>query len=132
MTKFDIRDSRAGRTSTIGPPSAAFVVMSMFGRAHVWAAAIAGGVVAACAMFLATAVLLIQGAPPGVEIGPNLAALRLFWPGYSVTWAGSVIGALYAGAVGAALGFIVALFWNFAHIVVVGVATLSGNWLEKD
>ncbi|MCI0466404.1 MAG: hypothetical protein L0Y57_05280 [Beijerinckiaceae bacterium] len=131
MAKSNITENRAGRSANVGRPSAAFVVMTMFGRAHVWAATIAGGVVAACAMFLATSILLIKGAPPGTEIGPNLAALRLFWPGFSVTWTGGVIGAFYAGAIGAALGFTVALFWNFAHIIVVGLATLSGDWFEK-
>jgi len=112
-------------------PTVAFLVMSMFGRAHVPAAAAAGAATFGLAMIAATLILVIKGAPPGQEVGPNLAALHMFWPGYAVTWLGSLIGGIYAAIVGALVGFFIAVFWNFAHIVVVGAAVLNGDWLER-
>ena len=113
-------------------PTVAFLVMTMFGRAHTFAAAGAGATVSALGMLVATLILVIRGAEPGYTVGPNLAALELFWPGYSVTWLGSLVGAGYAALVGGVLGFLIAVFWNFAHIVVVGAATLNSNWLEQE
>lgn len=112
-------------------PTVAFMIMTMFGRAHTLAAAGAGAFVCALAICVATLILVIKGAGPGYEVGPNLSALQLFWPGYSVSWPGAFVGAFYASIIGAIGGFLVAMFWNFAHIVIVGAAMLNGDWLER-
>jgi hypothetical protein len=93
------------------------VLMALFARMDT--AAISAGMAAAFALGLATAtaVLLLAGAPPGVPIGPNLSALGNIFPGYSVTWLGCLVGAAWAGVVGAVTGFLVGTFWNLAHIV---------------
>lgn len=55
-------------------------------------------------LFLATNILLLQGAPPGQPVGPTLGRLSYFFPGYSVSFIGSIIGFVYAFVLGYALG----------------------------
>lgn len=100
------------------------VVLSLFARIDIIAFTIAAAAVAALAMFLATAALLVVGAPPGQPVGPHLSALSTFWPGFTVSWTGAPVGAFYAALCGGAAGFMLALFWNFAHLVIVGLAAL--------
>ncbi len=71
--------------------------------------AIVFGMVGAVGMFLATAVLLIQGGP---EVGLHLGLLRWYLPGYSVSWAGAFLGAFYGVVLGAILGWSVAWLYN--------------------
>jgi hypothetical protein len=59
--------------------------------------------------------LLLKGAPAGQHIGQHLGLLGHFFPGYSVTWPGSVAGILYGFLVGAVVGSIVGFFWNLVH-----------------
>jgi hypothetical protein len=98
------------------------LVLSLFARIDILAVA----------MFILTAALLMAGAPPGVEVGSNLSALTTFWPGFSISWPGSIVGAFYAGLSGAAVGFLLALFWNFAHLLIVGLAALRFTELGAD
>lgn len=98
-----------------------FTLMALFARIDIVAMAIAIAVVLASGLALATAVLLLQGAPEGISVGSNLAALGNIFPGYSVTWLGLMIGAVWAGLVGVAAGILVATIWNFTHIVFLGV-----------
>jgi protoporphyrinogen oxidase len=56
---------------------------------------------------LATLVLVLKG---GAVVGPTLALLAQYFPGYRVTAAGSLVGLAYGGALGFALG------WTFAGI----------------
>jgi hypothetical protein len=105
--------------------SSELTLMAMFARMNTMAMAVAVAGVFAAGLALATAVLLVQGAPPGVPIGPNLSALGNIFPGYSVTWPGVLIGAFWAGLVGALTGFFVATAWNFAHLVFLGFLALD-------
>ena len=63
------------------------------------------GVIAALVVFVATVWLVLKG---GDVVGPNLALLAQFCPGYRVTLLGAVVGAmwafLYAGGAGYVLG----------------------------
>ncbi|MBI1250528.1 MAG: hypothetical protein GC189_03550 [Alphaproteobacteria bacterium] len=108
------------------------MVMSLFAKADVMAAAAAGAATAALAMFLLTISLVIRGAAPGYEVGPHLSAFMTFWPGYSVSVGGSVVGAFYASLIGAVLGFVTGVFWNFTHLIIIGAAVLRGEWLEAE
>lgn len=60
-------------------------------------------------IFAATAFLLLKG---GEHIGPHLALLGQFFPGYSVTWGGSLLGALYGFVTGFAVGWLVGWVYN--------------------
>ena len=102
-------------------------LMALFARMDTVAMSIALAVVFALGLALATAVLLVQGAPGGMprSVGSNLSALENIFPGYSVTWPGALIGAAWAGITGAILGFLGATTWNFAHLVFLGFLALD-------
>jgi hypothetical protein len=92
------------------------------------ALAVALGTVCAVGLFLMTAVLLVKGAPPGMHVGPNLGVLGVYLPGYSVSWGGSVVGALYAGIVGAVTGFVWAVMWNLTHYLYIILVVVRAHW----
>ena len=71
--------------------------------------------------------LVIKGAPPGMPVGPHLAQLAGFFPGYSVTYGGAMVGAAYASLFGGALGFVLAAVWNFAHSLVLAVIRVQAS-----
>lgn len=102
-----------------------FVFMALFARMDTVAMSAAIALLFALGLAGATAVLLLLGAPPGVAIGSNLSALGNILPAYSVSWMGSLIGAAWAGVIGAVTGFLIAAFWNLAHLIFMGVAALS-------
>ena len=68
---------------------------------------LAAGVVGGMGLFVATLALVLMGGP---VVGPTLALLGQYFPGYSVTAPGSVIGLFY----GCISGFVVG--WVFAGI----------------
>jgi hypothetical protein len=91
------------------------IVQATFARIDILALAIAAGVVGAFVLFLATAWLLVRGAPPGVEVGPHLALLAHFLPGYRVSWGGSAVGFIYGFLIASCAGALVGVFWNSIH-----------------
>ncbi len=91
------------------------IVRAAFARFDLVALAIALGAVAALGLWAATAILLWKGAPPGVGVGPHLALLANFLPGFSVSWPGSFLGLFYGFLIGAGLGILIAAVWNMVH-----------------
>jgi hypothetical protein len=75
--------------------------------------AIATGLLAGLAIFVATNWLVLKG---GAVVGPHLALLSQFFPGYRVTFVGSLIGFLYAFVGGFAVGYFVARTYNFLAV----------------
>jgi hypothetical protein len=71
--------------------------------------AIVTAMVAGFALFAATLWLVIRGGP---DVGQHLGLLRVYYPGYTVTWAGSLVGLFYGALTGAVLGWCVAWFYN--------------------
>ena len=67
------------------------------------------GLLAGAGLFLATNFLVLKG---GAIVGPHLALLAQFFPGYRVTFLGSLIGFGYAFCVGFAIGVVFALLYN--------------------
>ncbi len=104
------------------------VLMAAFGRIDVVALAVAMGTVFALALFLMTVALLIKGAPPGMPVGPHLSLLGIYLPGYSVSWGGSMIGAVYAWIVGAVIGFVWAALWNLSHYLYIILVVVRDRW----
>lgn len=104
------------------------VLMAGFARIDVPALTVAMACLGAVSLFLLTAVLLIKGAPPGQHIGPHLNLLGTYFPGYSVTWTGSIAGALYGAATGAALGFAWSVLWNLSHLLYVAIVVVRAHW----
>jgi hypothetical protein len=78
-------------------------------RLRVGIAAIVTGMVSGLALFVATLWLVIKGGP---NVGQHLGLLQAYYPGYSVTWAGSLLGFVYGALTGAALGWCVAWLYN--------------------
>ncbi len=67
--------------------------------------AVIGGV----GLFTMTAWLLIRGGP---LVGLHLSLLSQYFPGYSVTWGGSLIGLLYGAVVGGVCGWLIGTIYN--------------------
>jgi len=67
------------------------------------------GWVGGCGLFVATAWLLLRGGP---NVGQHLSLLRNYFPGYSVTWPGTLLGFCYGALVGALLGWTIASVYN--------------------
>ncbi len=70
---------------------------------------IAIGLLLGAGLFLATIVLVLKGGP---NPGPHLGLVRIYFPGYSVTWIGSFVGFVYAFVLGYAIGRTVATVYN--------------------
>jgi hypothetical protein len=60
-------------------------------------------------LFFATVWLLIRGGP---NVGKHLSLLSNYFPGYSVTWGGAIVGLAYGALVGALAGWTIALLYN--------------------
>lgn len=108
------------------------LALMVFARLDLLAAACGAAACGGVSLLLATYVLLLMGAPTGVPIGPNLAALSTFLPGYAVSWAGGVVGMFYGFVIGGALGLVFAAIWNFTHVVALGLIALRGLWLDQE
>jgi len=71
--------------------------------------AVVSAVVVGFGLFAATLWLVIKGGP---NVGQNLGLLRAYYPGYSVTWGGSLVGFAYGALTGAVIGWSVASLYN--------------------
>lgn len=70
---------------------------------------IAFGLLLGLGIFIATNVLVLKGGP---RVGQHLNLLRVFLPGYKVSFLGSMIGFIYAFVFGYALGRLVGALYN--------------------
>jgi hypothetical protein len=78
-------------------------------RLDAMAQAISLGVLLGLGIFVATNWLVLKG---GEVVGPNLALLAQFCPGYRVTFLGSVIGFAYGLVYGGVAGYAVSTLYN--------------------
>jgi hypothetical protein len=76
-------------------------------NARAWG--ISTGLLLGIGLFLATVFLVIRGGP---NVGQHLAMLRVFFPGYSVTWLGAFVGFVYAFVLGYGMGRIIGSVYN--------------------
>lgn len=76
-------------------------------NARAWG--IAMGLLCGGGLFLATNILVVKGGP---QVGQHLSLLRVYFPGYRVTFAGSLVGFVYAFVLGYALGRLVGMVYN--------------------
>lgn len=86
------------------------LVEAAFARIDAVALGASLGVVSGLLLFLATALLLIQG---GVMVGKNLSLLSYYFWAYSVTWPGALWGGVQAAIGGFAFGYVVATLRNW-------------------
>lgn len=74
---------------------------------------IAIGAVLGLGLFIATNTLVIRG---GESVGQHLGLLGVYFPGYSVTFGGSLIGFVYAFVLGYGVGRTIGAVYNrLAH-----------------
>jgi hypothetical protein len=90
-------------------PAERKVVRKVLMRMNQQAWGIAFGLVLGVGLFLATIILLTKG---GERVGPHLGLLGVYFPGYSVSYPGSVIGFVYAFVVGYAIGRTIVVVYN--------------------
>lgn len=76
-------------------------------NARAWG--IAMGLLLGLGLFLATNWLVLKGGP---NVGAHLSLLAAYFPGYSVTFVGSLIGFVYAFVLGYALGRLIGTVYN--------------------
>ena len=80
-------------------------MLRLNGRA--WGLAV--GLLLGLTLFVATNILVLKG---GEQVGPHLALLRNYLPGYSVSYLGSVIGFIYLFVIGYAIGRLIGTVYN--------------------
>ena len=74
------------------------------------------GILGAVSLFLITAMLILKGpAAPDADVGPHLALLRFFIPGFAPSWGGAMLGVIFGFVGGYVLGLLFAGFLNFHH-----------------
>ncbi len=67
------------------------------------------GILIGAGLFLATLILVIKG---GHNVGQNLSLLRNYFPGYEVTYLGSLVGFFYGFLVGFIIGGVFGAVYN--------------------
>ena len=70
---------------------------------------VATGLLLGIGLFVATNFLVLKG---GEQVGPHLGLLRWYFPGYSVTFIGSLVGGVYAFVLGYGIGRTIAVIYN--------------------
>jgi hypothetical protein len=85
-------------------------VLLVFAQIDSSALGIASGSVCGLWLFLATMILVLRG---GERIGQNLSLLNQYFPGFSVSLPGALVGLLYGAATGFVLGYMFARIRNF-------------------
>jgi len=100
---------------------------AVFARVDSLAMGVASGIICAVALWALTMLLVLKG---GYVVGPHLALLGQFFPGYAVTPVGSILGLFYGSTVGFVGGFALAAIRNvvlFVHWAVVARRTEQGS-----
>ena len=67
------------------------------------------GLICGLGLFLMTVWLILKGGP---VVGPHLGLLGNFFPGYSVTWRGSIAGLFWGTLAGALIGWVIGKVYN--------------------
>lgn len=101
------------------------ILMMAFARMDPVALAVALGTLSALVLYAVTAALLIKG---GVLVGPHLALIGIYLPGYEVSWFGGLIGAAYLWVIGAVSGLVLAVLWNLTHYFYVALVVVRAAW----
>jgi tetrahydromethanopterin S-methyltransferase subunit G len=85
------------------------VIRKTIYRLHEQGWGLAFGLVFGLTLLVATNVLVFKG---GSTVGPHLALLGVYFPGYRVTVVGSLIGFVYAFVVGYGFGRMITTVYN--------------------
>ena len=85
------------------------LIRSAVARLRASIMAVVFGMVGGTGLFVATIWLIVRG---GQLVGLHLNLLGNYFPGYSVTWGGALLGFAYGALTGAAIGWSVAWIYN--------------------
>lgn len=77
-------------------------------NARAWG--IAFGLLLSGGLFIATVILVMRG---GENPGRHLEMLRVFFPGYSVSFVGALIGSIYTFVIGYGIGRLIGSSYNY-------------------
>ena len=78
-------------------------------RMRVRGLGISFGLLCAVGLFAATNILIVRG---GENVGAHLGLLAAYFPGYRVTFGGSLVGAFYAFVIGYGIGWMIGVVYN--------------------
>jgi hypothetical protein len=87
----------------------ALAVSRAVARIHAGVLALVCAVLGGGGLFVMTIWLLIKGGP---NVGMHLNLLGHYFPGYSVTWFGSLAGLVYGMLVGGLIGWVIGKVYN--------------------
>jgi hypothetical protein len=104
-----IREASLDRSREGSDPDAERLLREVV-RLNTITVGIAFGVLGGWALFLATLWLVLKG---GSSVGPHLWLLVNYFPGYSVSFLGSLIGFVYGFLTGFVSGSVVAWLYNY-------------------
>jgi hypothetical protein len=109
------------------------LLVQTFARLDAIALGVSCGVVFGVGIFAATVILLIKG---GEVVGPNLTLLSQYFIGYSVTWTGSIVGAVYGLLTGFIGGWVLASVRNFTlaaylHAIRLWAQLSNDHFLDR-
>jgi hypothetical protein len=90
-------------------PAEREMIRTAVARLRAGITAVVCGMVCGLGLFVATVWLLIRGGP---FVGKTLGLLGNYFPGYSVTWSGALIGLVWGTAFGAVVGWCTASIYN--------------------
>jgi hypothetical protein len=65
-------------------------------------------------LFAMTVWLVVKGGP---RVGSHLQLLNNYFPGYSVTWVGSIVGLFYGALFGGIIGYVIGKIYNGVMIL---------------
>jgi hypothetical protein len=99
-------------------PAATTPLAPAFEKIDHMALGIAVGLVAGMGLWVATMVLVVKGGP---RVGPHLALLAQYLPGYRVSAMGSIVGLAYGIAGGFLAGWTFAVLRNTTALVLLAV-----------
>lgn len=89
--------------------AAAHAVDATIARMNARAWGVAFALLGGLGILISTWILVLEGGP---VVGPHLALLSNFLPGYSVTFVGGLIGFVYIFVIGYALGRLIGTIYN--------------------
>jgi hypothetical protein len=83
------------------------------------------GTISGLGILIATIWLVVKGPVGNHDVGPHLALLANFFPGYRVTYWGSIIGFIYGFIAGFVSGWVIGWLYNRIVFLRAGKATRS-------
>ena len=86
------------------------LILRSIARLRAGIMAIVFGVLSGMALLIATLWLIIRGGP---NVGEHLQLLSHYFPGYSVTPSGALVGFFWAALAGGVVGWLVAWIYNW-------------------